>query len=46
MSALQLNGIQNRVGRQDGIGFIVVGLPRELASLPDRAGNVDQFWRS
>ena len=46
MSAIRLNGIQSRVGRQDGIGYIVVGLPPELASLPDRAGNVDQFWRS
>ena len=46
MSAIRLNGIQSRVGRQDGIGYIVVGLPGELASLPDRAGNVDQFWRS
>jgi hypothetical protein len=46
MSALQLNGIQSRVGRQDGIGYIVVGLPGELASLSDRVGHVDQFWRS
>ncbi len=46
MSALELNGIQSRVGRQDGIGYIVVGLPGELASLPDRAGNIEQFWRS
>lgn len=46
MSALELNGIQSRLGRQEGIGYIVVGLPGELASLPDRAGNVEQFWRS
>jgi uncharacterized protein involved in exopolysaccharide biosynthesis len=46
MSAPRLNGIQNRVGRQHGIGYVVVGLPDELHSLPDRVGNVAAFWRS
>jgi uncharacterized protein involved in exopolysaccharide biosynthesis len=46
MSAPRLNGIQNRVGRQEGIGYVVVGLPNELNSLPDRVGNVAAFWRS
>jgi hypothetical protein len=46
MSALRLNGIQNRVGRERGIGYIVVGLPDELHSLPDRAGDVAAFWKS
>jgi hypothetical protein len=46
MSAPRLNGLQNRVGRQEGIGYVVVGLPDELHSLPDRVGNVAAFWRS
>jgi predicted nucleic acid-binding Zn-ribbon protein len=46
MSAIQLNGVQNRVGRQRGIGYIVVGLPEEFRALPDRAGDVAGFWRS
>jgi hypothetical protein len=46
ISAPKLNGIQNRVGRKQGIGYIVVGLPDELHSLPDRAGDVTGFWRS
>jgi len=46
MPALRLNGIQNRVGRQQGIGYIVVGLPDELSVLPDRAGNVTAFWKA
>ena len=46
MSAPGLNGIQNRVGRKQGIGYIVVGLPDELHSLPDRVGDVAGFWRS
>ena len=45
-SAPRLNGIHNRVGRQHGIGYVVVGLPDELLSLPDRVGNVAAFWRS
>lgn len=44
-SALQLNGMRNRLGRQHGIGYIVVGLSEELRTLPDRAGDVTAFWR-
>jgi predicted nucleic acid-binding Zn-ribbon protein len=46
MSAIQLHGIQNRVGRQRGIGYIVVGLSDEFRGLPDRVGDVAGFWRS
>jgi uncharacterized protein involved in exopolysaccharide biosynthesis len=46
VSVLRLNGIQNRVGRERGIGYIVVGLPEELHTLPDRVGDVAAFWRS
>ncbi len=45
MSAPRLNGIQDRLGRQQGIGYILVGLSEELRSLPDRAGEVTAFWR-
>lgn len=46
VSALRLNGIQTRLGRQYGIGYVVVGLPEELRSLPDRVGDVAEFWRA
>ncbi len=46
VSVLRLNGIQRRFGRERGIGYIVVGLPKELHSLPDRVGDVAGFWRS
>jgi uncharacterized protein involved in exopolysaccharide biosynthesis len=46
MSAAKLNGIRRRVGRERGIGYIVVGLPEELHTLPDRVGDVAAFWRS
>lgn len=44
MSALAMRGIQNRTGRERGIGYIVVRLAEELRTLPDRAGDVDAFW--
>ncbi|MFW2390745.1 MAG: hypothetical protein ACN4G0_20590, partial [Polyangiales bacterium] len=46
MSVLAMRGVQNRTGRERGIGYIVVGLAEELRSLPDRAGDVDAFWRA
>jgi uncharacterized protein involved in exopolysaccharide biosynthesis len=46
MPFYRLHGMQHRMGRQRGIGYIVVGLPHELGGLPDRAGNVAAFWRS
>ena len=46
MPFYRLYGMQHRMGRQRGIGYIVVGLPHELGTLPDRAGNVAAFWRS
>jgi len=45
VSALGLNGIQQRFGRDRGIGYIVVGVPEELLTLPDRVGDVAAFWR-
>lgn len=46
MSALQLNAMKQRLGRRHGIGYIVVGLPYELRALPDRAGDVEVFWKA
>jgi uncharacterized protein involved in exopolysaccharide biosynthesis len=46
MSALQLYAVNQRLGRQHGIGYIVVGLPSELRALPDRVGDVEAFWRA
>ncbi|MGD8825465.1 MAG: hypothetical protein PVI24_10815 [Myxococcales bacterium] len=44
VSALQLHAIQNRLGRAEGVGYVVIGLPPELSILPDRAGDVTAFW--
>jgi uncharacterized protein involved in exopolysaccharide biosynthesis len=44
VSALQLNRTRQRLGREDGLGYIVVGITDELSSLPDRMGDVAGFW--
>ena len=45
-SAIDLNKLRARLGRVDmRVGFIVVNLPDELRELPDRAGDVERFWR-
>jgi uncharacterized protein involved in exopolysaccharide biosynthesis len=44
LSALQLNRTQHRLGREGGVGYIVIGLPHTLDSLADRAGDVAEFW--
>jgi hypothetical protein len=45
LSAPQLNRMHQRLGREGGVGYIVLGLPNELSSLPDRIGDVAEFWR-
>lgn len=40
----ELKDAQARLGRDGGIGFVVVGLHGDLAKLPDRCGPVDEFW--
>jgi hypothetical protein len=43
-TALALNGVRRRIGRENGVGYIVLGLSEELATLPDRIGDVAHFW--
>ncbi|MGB5812166.1 MAG: hypothetical protein WBG86_16640 [Polyangiales bacterium] len=44
ISALTLNTIQHRLGRNHGIGYVVLSLPEDLKSLSDRQGNVAAYW--
>jgi hypothetical protein len=46
VSALRLHAIGNRLGRAQGVGYIVMGLPEELRGLPDRVGDVAGFWKT
>ncbi|MBN8613366.1 MAG: hypothetical protein J0L92_22420, partial [Deltaproteobacteria bacterium] len=40
----ELREAQARLGRETGVGFVIVGLHRDLTKLPDRCGPVDAFW--
>lgn len=43
-SGIELRQLVTKLGRQDGVGFIVVGLSDDYANLPDRVGPVEAFW--
>ncbi len=43
-SAIELKSMKSRLGRDDGVGYIVLGLAPHLRGLPDRAGDVSEFW--
>lgn len=37
-------GVKRRLGRDTGIGFVVLGVPEDYEKLPDRIGDVTAFW--
>jgi hypothetical protein len=44
VSVPDLADAMNRLGRREGVGYIVVNVPLEFANRADRVGNVDSFW--
>jgi uncharacterized protein involved in exopolysaccharide biosynthesis len=40
----ELRDLRLRLGREEGVGFVVAGTTPELAKLPDRCGPVEEFW--
>ncbi|HEY8430297.1 MAG TPA: hypothetical protein VIL20_18075 [Sandaracinaceae bacterium] len=40
----ELAQIKRRLGRSDAVGFVVVAVSDDVARLPDRAGDVEEFW--
>jgi hypothetical protein len=44
MSALSIHDVRRRLGRDTGIGFLVLDLSEEYQGLPDRVGDVTGFW--
>ncbi len=44
-SALRATSVRTRLGRENNVAIVLVGVPEELLTLPDRVGNVDGFWR-
>ncbi len=45
-SVLQMLKIKSRLGRDRGIGLLLVGLEKDFALVRDRVGDVSQFWES
>ncbi|WP_437737421.1 hypothetical protein [Sorangium sp. So ce1335] len=45
-SGPDLGGIAARLGRSDGIGFVLLGVAPDLAALPDHVGDTRAFWRA
>ena len=45
MDPKALNAIPRRLGRHHGVGYIVLSLPDDLRTLPDRVGPVNEFWQ-
>jgi uncharacterized protein involved in exopolysaccharide biosynthesis len=43
---LELARIRDQLGRDDGIGILLVGLPPEYATVRDRVGEIRQFWQA
>jgi uncharacterized protein involved in exopolysaccharide biosynthesis len=43
-TAAELVATRTRLGRDQGIAFVVVNLPAELSHLSDRIGRVEEFW--
>ena len=46
ITAQELRELAVRLGREDGVGLIVVDLPGMYMSLPDRVGPVTSFWHA
>jgi uncharacterized protein involved in exopolysaccharide biosynthesis len=40
----EVAGLRTRLGRDGGVGIVMVGLSSELLKLPDRTGEVESFW--
>jgi hypothetical protein len=45
-SVMQMLKIKSRLGRDRGIGLLLVGLEKDFALVRDRVGDVSQFWES
>jgi len=45
-SLFELSGMRTRLGRERGIGYLVVDLDAGYTSTKDRIGNVNDFWRA
>jgi hypothetical protein len=44
MSVVELARIQTRLGREKGVGYVLVNVNDAYVDLPDRVGSVVEFW--
>lgn len=44
MNVLELRRVTTRLGRDDGVGYVLVNLPTEYLDVEDRVGDVERFW--
>ena len=44
MSAIDLTRVQTRLGRKEGVGYVLVNLSDVYVDLQDRVGPVEAFW--
>jgi len=44
MSVIDLARVQTRLGRDKGIGYVLVNLSDAYVDLQDRVGSVEAFW--
>jgi len=46
MSVIDLARIQTRLGREKGVGYVLVNVGDAYVDLQDRVGPVEEFWES
>lgn len=46
ITVTELAQLRSRLGREQGVAILLVGLNPEFVSLPDRVGEVNEFWES
>ncbi len=44
MNVVDLSRIRTRLGREQGVGYVLVNLRDEYVDLEDRVGEVEEFW--
>jgi uncharacterized protein involved in exopolysaccharide biosynthesis len=44
-SAVDLTRVQTRLGREDGVGYVLINAEDAFAELQDRIGPVEEFWQ-
>jgi hypothetical protein len=45
MSVVELARIKTRLGREEGVGYVLVNVGDAYVDLPDRVGPVEAFWQ-